>query len=114
MIFIYLVHVFQNFIDNYANLDGGFNDLSPREKRDTPKFNFQTPAPIPLPQLQGGGGGSRSHGFDVGLQATEQVWKSDNGRHSVDVTGQYGQHLGGPYGSSRPQGGGGARYTFRF
>ncbi|XP_065363370.1 diptericin-D-like [Calliphora vicina] len=70
--------------------------------------------PKNLPQLYGGGGGSRKDGFDVSLDARQNVWQSDNKRHSVDVTGGYSQHLGGPYGNSRPEYRGGAGYTYRF
>ncbi|KAH8401208.1 hypothetical protein KR009_003701 [Drosophila setifemur] len=65
-------------------------------------------------QLNGGGGGSPKQGFDLNLNARVPVWQSNNGRHSFDATGQYGQHLGGPYGNSRPQFGGGGVYTYRF
>ena len=65
-------------------------------------------------QLQGGGGGSRGQGFDFGLQGKAPVWKSDNGRHQVDATGSYSQHLGGPYGNSKPNWGVGASYTYKF
>ncbi|XP_033247423.1 diptericin A [Drosophila miranda] len=65
-------------------------------------------------QLQGGGGGSPRQGFDLSLNGRAPVWQSPNGRHSFDATGHYGQHLGGPYGNSRPQWGAGGQYTFRF
>ncbi|XP_017051549.1 diptericin-A [Drosophila ficusphila] len=65
-------------------------------------------------QLNGGGGGSPKQGFDLNLNTRVPVWQSNNGRHSFDATGQYGQHLGGPYGNSRPQWGAGGVYTFRF
>ncbi|XP_037717161.1 diptericin-A [Drosophila subpulchrella] len=65
-------------------------------------------------QLNGGGGGSPKQGFDLNLNARAPVWQSHNGRHSFDATGSYGQHLGGPYGNSRPQFGAGGVYTYRF
>ncbi|XP_017077047.2 diptericin A [Drosophila eugracilis] len=65
-------------------------------------------------QLNGGGGGSPKQGFDLSLNTRVPVWTSPNGRHSFDATGSYGQHLGGRYGSSPPQFGGGGVYTFRF
>ncbi|XP_034650953.1 diptericin-A [Drosophila subobscura] len=65
-------------------------------------------------QLQGGGGGGPRQGIDLSLSGRAPVWQSQNGRHSVDATGQYAQHLGGPYGNSRPQFGVGGQYTFRF
>lgn len=67
-----------------------------------------------LPQLSGGGGGSRKQGFDVNLNAQQKVWESQNKRHSVDVNGGYSQHLGGQYGSSRPNYRVGAGYTYKF
>lgn len=65
-------------------------------------------------QLQGQGGGSPGKGFDVSVDGRKNIWNSDNGRHSVDATAGYSQHLGGPYGNSRPDFRGGASYTFRF
>nr|AAK17201.1 bactericidal protein diptericin B [Drosophila melanogaster] len=65
-------------------------------------------------QLNGGGGGSPKQGFDLSLNGRAPVWQSPNGRHSFDATGSYAQHLGGPYGNSRPQWGAGGVYTFRF
>ncbi|KAM7347861.1 diptericin-D-like [Cochliomyia hominivorax] len=78
--------------------------------------NFVVPTQPPknLPQLYGGGGGSRKQGFDVSIDARQKVWESQNKRHSVDVTGGYSQHLGGQYGSSRPQFRGGVGYTYKF
>ncbi|XP_017839297.2 diptericin-A [Drosophila busckii] len=64
--------------------------------------------------LQGGGGGSPRQGFDLSLNGRAPVWQSQNGRHSLDALGQFSQHLGGPYGNSRPNWGAGAAYTFRF
>ncbi|XP_017033192.1 diptericin A [Drosophila kikkawai] len=84
------------------------------QQKNPPNFNF-TPPPDRRPfQLNGGGGGSPKQGFDLNLNAQAPVWQSNNGRHSLDATGQYGQHLGGPYGNSRPQWGAGGVYTYRF
>ncbi|XP_062132081.1 diptericin-A-like [Drosophila sulfurigaster albostrigata] len=65
-------------------------------------------------QLNVQGGGSPRQGFDLSINGRAPVWQSNNGRHSLDATGQYSQHLGGPYGNSRPNWGAGAQYTFRF
>lgn len=65
-------------------------------------------------QLNVQGGGSPRQGFDLSVNGRAPVWQSNNGRHSLDATGQYSQHLGGPYGNSRPNWGAGAQYTFRF
>nr|ABG21230.1 diptericin [Mayetiola destructor] len=53
-------------------------------------------------------------GTDVYVDGQARVYQSDNKRHEVYVNGQYGQHLGGPYGNSRPSYGGGVSYTHRF
>ena len=107
-------------LDSDTNLGLSYEDVEQsllRERRDAP-ISWTTPTPAyttPSPfQLQGGGGGSPGQGFDFGLQGKAPVWTSDNGRHSVDAYGKYGQHLGGPYGNSQPQWGAGAGYTFRF
>ncbi|EDW72470.1 uncharacterized protein Dwil_GK20932 [Drosophila willistoni] len=76
--------------------------------------DFEAPRVRRQLQLQGGGGGSPRQGFDLSLQGRAPVWQSNNGRHQLDATGSYAQHLGGPYGNSRPQWGAGAQYTFRF
>lgn len=65
-------------------------------------------------QLNVQGGGSPRQGFDLSINGRAPIWQSPNGRHSLDGTGQYSQHLGGPYGNSRPNWGAGAQYTFRF
>lgn len=57
---------------------------------------------------------TRGKGTDVYVDAQARVFQSDNKRHEVHVHGQYGQHLGGPYGNSRPSYGDGALYTFHF
>ena len=67
-----------------------------------------------LPEITGFGGGSRKQGFDVSIDARQKVWESRNGRHSVDLSGGYSQHLGGPYGNSPADRRVGAGYTFRF
>ncbi|XP_037814183.1 transmembrane protease serine 11G-like [Lucilia sericata] len=78
------------------------------------KLKLPPPEPKNLPQLSGGGGGSRKQGFDVSLDASQKVWESQNKRHSVDASVGYSQHLGGPYGNSRPEYRGGVGYTYRF
>lgn len=57
---------------------------------------------------------SRGQGTNVYVDGQARVYQSDNKRHEVHVNGQYGQHLGGPYGNSRPSYGGGVQYTHRF
>ncbi|XP_017865188.1 PREDICTED: diptericin-like [Drosophila arizonae] len=53
-------------------------------------------------------------GKDVAARVQVPVWTSDNKRHEFDAVGQYGQHLGGPYGDSPPSYGIGGNYRFRF
>ncbi|KAM7348176.1 diptericin-D [Cochliomyia hominivorax] len=81
---------------------------------EKPKLVLPAPTPKPLPQLVGGGGGNRKDGFGVSVDAHQKVWTSDNGRHSLGVTAGYGQHLGGPYGNSRPDYRVGGGYTYNF
>lgn len=73
-----------------------------------------TPAPSYPLNLQGGGGGQRGDGFGFNVGGSQNVWRSDNGRHEFDVNGRYGQHLGGPYGNSPPSYDFGGTYRFRF
>ncbi|XP_034477469.1 diptericin A [Drosophila innubila] len=63
-------------------------------------------------KVQGGGGSGQ--GLDLSVNGRVPVWQSNNGRHSLDATGQYAQHFGGPFGTTRPNWGAGATYTFRF
>ncbi|XP_055383843.1 diptericin-D-like [Condylostylus longicornis] len=112
---------------NIEIISAQFNFLQPK-----PQNNFQSPAhmnianppnvfqPPPLQpannnfKLFGGGGGSPKQGFDVGLGATAKVWESPNGRNQLFGTRTYSQHLGGPYGNSRPNVGGGATFIHKF
>ncbi|XP_073830135.1 diptericin-D-like [Musca autumnalis] len=75
---------------------------------------YAAPQEIKDPKIFVSGGGSRKDGFNVNADVRKNVWESQNGRHSIDVTGGYSQHLGGPYGNSRPDFRGGGVYTFRF
>uniref|UniRef100_A0A1I8PF92 Attacin C-terminal domain-containing protein n=1 Tax=Stomoxys calcitrans TaxID=35570 RepID=A0A1I8PF92_STOCA len=72
------------------------------------------PAQIKDPKIYASGGGSPKDGYNVNVDVRKNVWESQNGRHSIDATGGYSQHLGGPYGNSRPDFRGGASYTYRF
>ncbi|XP_030387500.1 diptericin-A-like [Scaptodrosophila lebanonensis] len=86
-----------------------------RVRRQQPKLNFSPPTNPPRrPDLFIQGGGSPRQGIDLNVQTRVPVWQSGNGRHSVDALGNYGQHLGGPYGNSRPQWGAGAQYSYQF
>ncbi|CAD7080680.1 unnamed protein product [Hermetia illucens] len=65
-------------------------------------------------QLNIQGGGSPHSGFDLNVQGRAKIWESNNGRNTLHGTGEYSQHLGGPYGNSRPNFGGGLLFTHRF
>ncbi|KAH8401214.1 hypothetical protein KR009_003699 [Drosophila setifemur] len=83
-----------------------------------PRPEDLTMKPTPPPQyplnLRGGGGGQPGDGYGFNVAGRQNVWTSDNGRHEVDLTGRYGQHLGGPYGNSPASYDMGANYRFRF
>lgn len=64
--------------------------------------------------VRGGGGHTRGQGSDVYLAGQTRLYQSQNQRHEVHGGATYGQHIGGPYGSSRPNVGAGASYTYRF
>lgn len=59
-------------------------------------------------------GGSGRDGTDFFAQARARVWQSQNGNNDLHITGNYGQHFGGPYGNSPPSYGGGLTFTHRF
>ncbi|XP_037952049.1 diptericin-A-like [Teleopsis dalmanni] len=84
------------------------------ENADLAYYEFQPELHRERRQLTAQGGGSPGKGFDINVDGRAPVWKSENGRHQIDATGGYSQHLGGPYGNSRPDFRGGAVYTFRF
>lgn len=48
----------------------------------------------------------------VSAKAGGRVWESDNGKASVDVRANYGQHFGGPYGKTPARYGAGVRFGF--
>ncbi|XP_016993662.1 diptericin A-like [Drosophila takahashii] len=71
------------------------------------------PPKYPL-NLEGGGGGQRGDGLGFRVRGHEKLWTSDNGRHEIGVNGEYGQRLGGRYGTSQPSWNVGTTYTYRF
>ncbi|XP_017077042.2 diptericin A [Drosophila eugracilis] len=73
-----------------------------------------TPPPSYPLNLEGQGGGQRGDGFGFRVKGHENIWTSDNKRHEVGLTGEYGQRLGGPYGNSDPSWKFGTTYTYRF
>ncbi|XP_055383844.1 diptericin-D-like [Condylostylus longicornis] len=80
-----------------------------------PKFNFDPPKqPNNDFKVFGGGGGSSKQGLDLNLGAQTKLWESQNGRNTLHGTGTYSQHLGGPYGNSKPNFGGGVTFTHHF
>ncbi|XP_073830133.1 diptericin-D-like [Musca autumnalis] len=72
------------------------------------------PQQIKDPQVNVNVGGSPKDGYNVNADVRKNIWTSDNGKHSFDATAGYGQHLGGPYGNSRPDYRGGGIYTYRW
>lgn len=53
-------------------------------------------------------------GTDINAQVGARLWQSQNGRTDLNGQGSYSQHLGGPYGNSRPNFGGGLTLVHRF
>lgn len=84
------------------NMENAEPTLLNRHRRSEPKTQIN------------GGGGSGKGGTDVYVQGQTSVWKSPNGKNEVNVNGNYGQHFGGPGGSSRPSVGGGVSFTRRW
>ncbi|CAD7080682.1 unnamed protein product [Hermetia illucens] len=60
------------------------------------------------------GGGSPKQGYDIHIEGRLKLWESQNQRNSLHGTGSYNQHLGGSFGSSQPNFGGGLIFTHRF
>lgn len=53
-------------------------------------------------------------GTNVGAQGNMNVWRSNNGRSTLDANAGYNQHFGGPFGNSRPNYNVGANFIHRF
>lgn len=53
-------------------------------------------------------------GTGVNVGGNANVWKSNNGRSSFDVNGNYNRHFGGPGGTGRPNHYVGGQFTHRF
>lgn len=75
--------------------------------------------PQPLPNgktwdVHGAGGHTRGQGSDVYLAGQTRLYQSKNERHEFHGGATYQQHIGGPYGSSRPNVGVGGSYVYRF
>lgn len=75
--------------------------------------------PQPLPNgktwdVHGVGGHTRGQGSNVYLAGQTRLFQSKNDRHELHGGATYGQHIGGPYGSSRPNVGVGGSYVYRF
>lgn len=90
---------------------------SPQQKNQ-PAPLYPTPAPgtykSNFPKLTGGGGNTFDGGVAFGTRIQKDVWQSNNGRHTLGGNVDYGQKIGGTYGSSPPSFGVGAQYTFKF
>lgn len=60
------------------------------------------------------GNHDRRTGANIHVDGQARLWQSQNQRHEVHGQGSYGQHIGGPYGNSKPIFGGGLIYRHRF
>ncbi|KAL5288794.1 DptB.2 family protein [Megaselia abdita] len=79
------------------------------------KINIPPPTQRPFEIHGQGGGNDRNTGFGGSIDGKVQAWKSDNGKHSIDVTGgasKYG--IGSKWGSSPTDRRVGGQYTYRW
>lgn len=53
-------------------------------------------------------------GTDVGVTGNANVWKSPNGRSSLDATAGVNRHFGGPFGNGKPNYNGNLNFIHRF
>lgn len=53
-------------------------------------------------------------GTDVSAQVQRNLWRSNNGRSTLDGNAHVQQHFGGPAGRQRPNYGAGVQFTHRF
>lgn len=67
---------------------------------------------------RGGVSGNANHvrhfGTDVGVTGNANLWRSNNGRATVDATAGYNRHFGGPSGTGRPDYNVGSVFRYRF
>ncbi|XP_055839499.1 diptericin-D-like [Episyrphus balteatus] len=85
--------------------------------QSNPTFNFNPPPNNEPSRFNLDGtsvGGSRGQGYDVNVNSKFPLWTSQSGRNTLDGTAQFQQHMGGPWGNSRPNYGGGLIFTHRF
>lgn len=54
------------------------------------------------------------YGTDVGVNGNANIWRSQNGRSSLDANAGYNRHYGGPFGTGRPNYNVGATFNHRF
>ncbi|XP_045460538.1 attacin-B-like [Harmonia axyridis] len=61
-------------------------------------------------------GASNTRGFGTDFSATgnANLWRSNNGNTRLDAYANYGRHYGGPWGTGRPNYGGGLQFSHRF
>lgn len=57
---------------------------------------------------------ARHLGTDVGVTGNANVWRSHDGRSTLDANANYNRHFGGPFGTGRPDYGVGATFRHRF
>lgn len=53
-------------------------------------------------------------GTDVGVSGNANIWRSPNGRTSLDANAGYNRHFGGPTGTGRPNYNGNLNFIHRF
>lgn len=73
-------------------------------------FNYQGPRA----GLSGNVNHAHRFGTDVGVSGNANVWRSPNGRSSVDANAEYNRHFGGQFGTGRPNYNVGATFRHRF
>lgn len=55
-----------------------------------------------------------NYGTNVGVHGNANVWRSNNGRSSLDANANYNRQFGGPFGAGRPNYGAGLNFIHRF
>nr|WOJ43253.1 attacin 3 [Lasioderma serricorne] len=61
-----------------------------------------------------GASNTRGFGTDLSAQGNLNLYRSQNGRTTLDANARYDRHFGGPFGTGRPNYGGGLNFNHRF
>lgn len=95
-------------VDGHAQISRNFHPTGPASVGGG--LNYQGP--------RGGAAINANHahhfGTDVGVTGNANVWRSNNGRSSLDANANYNRHFGGPFGTGKPNYGGGVMFTHKF